>query len=314
MDTRLACVAVLVAGSLLGAAHSQAPVDAEATVNAQAAAAAPAPTEAEPPAEVQAPAGQQLPPTDVQASPAQGPADVAEQISKAAPGMTPGGPAAVDLMMSADGSAPAGTVPAIWVAKEVSFTYFSATSLYYCDGLRDKVKWVMKQLGVMDGYKVRIRSCFNTGGAEVSFGPLLDPLSRAEQNPRVVIEAVVPQRVTSELLEELSEREGERELIARVRGESSVVDNAEAQFAASTRRVSFDDESRRSRIEAGDCDLIQQMRDYVFVPLGFKIVEDRMNCAPNRVQRGSVNLQLEVLQPWQPEPAPVQPADPGAAQ
>ena len=38
---------------------------------------------------------------------------------------------------------PAGTVPAIWVTREVSFVYFSTTSLYYCDGLRDKVSWVM---------------------------------------------------------------------------------------------------------------------------------------------------------------------------
>jgi hypothetical protein len=247
----------------------------------------------------------------------QDPADVAEQISKAEPASAAGAssqvPGAV-TGVNVDGGPPDGTVPAIWVAKEVSFTYFSTTSLYYCDGLREKVKWVMKQLGVMDGYKVRIRSCFSSGGSEVSFGPSLDPLARAEQNPRVVIEAVVPQRVTSELLATLDDRSGERELIARVRGESSVVDNVEAQFAASKRRVTFDDGARRSRIEAGDCDLIAQMRDHVFVPLGFKIVEDRMNCVPNRVQRGSVNLELEVLEPWTPEPEPGQSADPTAAQ
>ena len=240
----------------------------------------------------------------------QAPADVAEQISKtAAQAPTPDAPGSV-----ADGGPPPDTVPAIWVTREVSFVYFSTTSLYYCDGLRDKVSWVMKQLGLKDGSKVRIRSCFNSGGSDVSFGPILDPLSRAEQNPRVVIEAVVPQRVTSELLAALDERSGEVELLARVRGESSVVDNAEAQFAASKRRVTFDDDSRRNRIEAGDCDLIQQMRDHVFVPLGFKIVEDKMNCLPNRVQRGSVNLQLEVLEPWTPAPEPGQSADPGAAQ
>ena len=96
---------------------------------------------------------------------AQAPADVAEQISKtAAPAPpTPDAPGSV-----ADGVPPPGTVPAIWVTREVSFIYFSTTSLYYCDGLRDKVKWVMKQLGLMDGYKVRIRSCFNTGGPEMS--------------------------------------------------------------------------------------------------------------------------------------------------
>jgi hypothetical protein len=273
MNIRLACVALLLAGSPPGLANPQAP------------------------------------------------GDVAEQISKPAPGAVPETaeapapevPGAVTGVIADDGRPP-GTVPAVWVAKEVSFTYFSNTSLYYCDGLRNKVKWVMKQLGVMDGYKVRIRSCFGTGGPEVRYGAAGPEFySGAEYTPRVVIEAVVPQRVTSELLAELDEREGERELLARVRGES-VVDNAEAQFAASTRRVTFDDESRRGRIEAGDCELIEQMRDHVFVPLGFKIVEDKMNCQPNRVQRGSVNLQLEVLEPWTPEPEPGQSADPGAAQ
>jgi hypothetical protein len=292
MSTRLLCVAVLLAGSLSGSAYSQTPADAQDADEPQSAAASPAPV---------------VP---------QAPADVAEQIIKAPRGAegTPADASGLGPEWTPDGSDPSRTVKAIWVAREVSFTYSSTTSLYYCDGLREKVKWVMKQLGVMDGYKVRIRSCFNSGGGEVSFGPILDPLSRAEHSPRVVIEAVVPQRVTPELLAQLSERQSERELIARVRGEATVVDNAEAQFAASTRQVTFDDGSRRGRIEPGDCELIEQMRDAVFVPLGFRIVEDKMACAPNRVMSGTVNLQVEVLEPWTPEPESDQTADPGAAQ
>ncbi len=129
----------------------------------------------------------------------------------------------------------------------------------------------------------------------------------------MVIEAVVPQEVTAELLAELDEAAEERELVARVRGESTVVDNAEAQFVASRRRVTFDDANRRGRVEAGDCELMEQLRDSVFVPLGFKIVEDNLNCVPNRVTRGSVNLEVEVLEPWTPGPESEQSADPGAA-
>ena len=297
MGTRLACAAVLLAGPLGGTAYSQTPPDAQPVAESQAAAAPQTPAE---------PAAPVVPPA---------PGDVAEQIARPAT-RAAGSPEASGPVpeLSPDGSDPSRTVKAIWVAREVSFTYFSTTSLYYCDGLREKVKWVMKQVGVMDGYKVRIRSCFNSGGSDVSFGPILDPLSRVEQSPRVVIEAVVPQRVTPELLARLSERESERELIARVRGEATVVDNAEAQFAASTRQVTFDDGARRGRIEPGDCELIEQMRDSVFVPLGFRIVEDKVNCAPNRVMPGSVNLQLEVLEPWTPEPESDPPGDPDAAQ
>lgn len=283
MNIRLACIAALLAGLTHATAYAQ-----EVSV----ASAQPATTD---PAAASAPT-----------------------VTQPATPEVPGAPAIVAPATDADTpqpAPPAGTVPAIWVAKEVSFTYVGSTSLYYCDGLRNKVKWVLKQLGLMDGYKVRIRSCFNTGGPEVRYGPAGPEFySGAEFSPRIMIEAVVPQRVTTELLTDLYERQGEVELLARVRGERSVVDNAEAQFAASKRRVTFDDGSRRGRIEAGDCELIEQMRDYVFVPLGFRIVEDKMNCVPNRIQRGSVNLELEVLEPWTPPPEPDQPADPAAVQ
>jgi hypothetical protein len=287
MNIRVACIAGLLAGLTNATAHAQ-----EAGV-----------ASAQPPI----------------ADPAAASASAATPATSAsvppAPSEGPGSPAIVaPTVADTPEAAPAGTVPAIWVSKELSFTYFGTTSLYYCDGLRNKVKWVLKQLGVMDGYKVKIRSCFNTGGPEIRYGPAGPEFySGAEFTPRVMIEVVVPRQVTSELLAELDERQGEVELVARVRGESSVVDNVEAQFAASKRRVTFDDVSR-GRIEAGDCELIEQMRDSVFVPLGFKVVEDKMNCIPNRVQRGSVNLEVEVLEPWTPEPESGQPADPASVQ
>jgi hypothetical protein len=299
MNIRLACIAGLLAGLTYATTYAQEAGDASAQP-----AKTDSPAASSPSAPASAPA--------VSASPATTPSTTPPASAAA-----PGAPAVAEPAPVADTpeAPPAGTVPAIWVAKEVSFTYVGSTSLYYCDGLRNKVKWVMKQLGVMDGYKVRIRSCFNTGGPEVRYGPAGPEFyPGAELSPRVVIEAVVPQQVTSELLEKLDQRQGEVELLARVRGERSVVDNVEAQFAANKRRVTFDDAARRGRIEAGDCELIQQMRDYVFVPLGFRVVEDKMNCVPNRIVRGSVNLELEVLEPWTPEPEPGQPADPAAVQ
>jgi hypothetical protein len=199
---------------------------------------------------------------------------------------------------------PPGTIPAIWVERELSFTYFGRTALYSCDGLRDKVKRIMKQLGAPEHYEVRVRSCYRMFDSGYP---------GAERTPRVVIKAVLPQRVTPELLAALAEHQGERELVARVRGEKSVVGNAEAQFAASKRRVQFDDKVWRSSVEPGDCELMEHLRDHVFVPLGFNIVEDRINCAPNQVARGSVKIELEVLEPWTPPPAPGQTADPAAA-
>jgi hypothetical protein len=297
MGTRLLGVAVLVAGSLNGQAYSQTPA---------------AQGGADPQGSAVSQAGVTPPATGV----SQVLADVAEQITRTPPGAAGAGvdSSGAGPELNPDGSDPSRTVSAIWVAREVSFTYYSPTSLYYCDGLREKVKWVMQQLGVMDGSKVYVRACFNGGQDGMTYGPILDPLSRAERSPRVVIEAIVPQRVTPELLAELEKGQGTRELIDRVRGETSVVGNQEAQFAANTRQVTFDDGARRGRIEPGDCDLMAQMRDNVFRPLGFKIVQDNVNCAPNRIAPGTVNLQVEVLEPWTPAPESGQTADPGAAQ
>jgi len=44
---------------------------------------------------------------------------------------------------SADAAA---TVNAVWVEREVTFTYMPLTSYYSCDGLRDKVRWILREL------------------------------------------------------------------------------------------------------------------------------------------------------------------------
>ena len=188
MVTRFLCVAVLVAGSLAGPAYSQTPPGGQAATEPQAAAGPDA-----------------APPTPAPVVP-QAPADVAEQISRAGETEAPVDASGTGSDLNPDGSDPSRTVKAIWVTREASFTYYSTTSLYYCDGLREKVRWVMKQLGVTDESRIQVRSCFNSGANGMTFGPILDPLSRAERSPRVVSEAVVPQRVTPELLAELGLR------------------------------------------------------------------------------------------------------------
>lgn len=197
-----------------------------------------------------------------------------------------------------DAAPPPGTVPAIWIEQKVSFNYFATTTHYSCDGLRDKIRWILRQLGVLDGSRVTVRSC------DHSRGPRLAPLVR--------IELVVPQRVTPELLATLADSRSRRELLARVRNERFVVGNTEAQFPARTRRVAFDDDAWRSRIQPGDCELLAQLRDKVFVPLGMNIVEDRINCSPGHVVRGSIDIDLEVLEPWRDDSEPADPIAPDA--
>jgi hypothetical protein len=40
--------------------------------------------------------------------------------------------------------------PAVWVPKQLTFQYRAFTTQYSCNGLQDKMKWVLQQLGARD--------------------------------------------------------------------------------------------------------------------------------------------------------------------
>lgn len=173
------------------------------------------------------------------------------------------------------------SVDAIWVEKKIEFTYMAFTTFYSCDGLRDKLRWVLKEIGARPGFKVTVTGC-------TYHGP--------EIMPRAKIRAALPRQATPELLEELARDAPKRELIARATGRSDELSEATAQFPARTRRIEIEDE-RHGRIEAGDCELVEHLRDFVFAPLGVTVVEDDVRCSPKQVTPGSVHVTLEVLEP-----------------
>lgn len=43
--------------------------------------------------------------------------------------------------------ADAATVPATWVRQDLEFTYMPITAVYTCYGFRDKMRWILEQLG-----------------------------------------------------------------------------------------------------------------------------------------------------------------------
>lgn len=175
------------------------------------------------------------------------------------------------------------TVPAIWVEKQVDFTYVGVTTYYSCDGIRQKVRYVLEQLGAMPGYSVVIGACFRPTG----------PVER----PRVRIRAALPREATPQLIDELQNDAAKRELVARARGEPSVIDDPAAQFPATSRQVRFES-SLLARIQDGDCELMEQLVRHVFEPLGVRVVEgSRTDCLPGQVTLNSVQLTLEVLEP-----------------
>lgn len=181
---------------------------------------------------------------------------------------------------------PAGpVVNAIWIEKDLAFSYMAFTTFYSCSGLRDKVRWVLREIGARPGFKVRVRGCVNLTGPELM--------------PRVEIRAALPMEATPELLADLERQAPKRELIARVTGKSAT--EATAQFATRWRQIRFDP-TATSRIEPGDCELMEQLRDAVFVPFGLRLVEDSMSCPPKQVVLYGIRLSVEVLEPVPPPP------------
>jgi hypothetical protein len=175
------------------------------------------------------------------------------------------------------------TVDAVWVERELSFTYMPITSHYSCDGLRDRVSWILKQLGARPGFRVTSRGCLKLQGPEAA--------------PGVNIVAALPAPATPELLAQLAADASKRQLAARAAGKADPVDEATARFPARVRRVELNSSGSHTGLQDGDCELMEQLRDRVFGPLGAAVVADRTRCVPGAVRPGAVRMTVEVLEP-----------------
>ena len=207
-------------------------------------------------------------------------------------GATPAQPASE----APDAAAPS-PVNAVWVERKQSFTYFGDTTYYSCDGLRDKVRYILKQVGARD-LEVS-SSCVEMGGYGV------------EAMPGVRIKAYFAREATPELLQQIAEGAAERELIARVKGRAEVSDDAAAQFPAAWRRVELEG-VRHGRIANGDCELLQQLARQVLEPAGIRVSREdsQLGCLRHSVPIRAVRLVVETLRPLPPPDAP---ATPGSA-
>ena len=54
--------------------------------------------------------------------------------------------------------------PAVWAPKELRFVYLGFTARYSCDGLRDKIRHVLGELGARTGFEVDYSGCSSSFG------------------------------------------------------------------------------------------------------------------------------------------------------
>jgi hypothetical protein len=213
-------------------------------------------------------------------------------LAVAGVGLVPA-PAAWAQASAADSAQPGevrpATVNAVWAEREFSFTYMGMGTYYSCDGLRNKIEYLLEQVGARKDPKV-IVSCFDTGAVE--------------QLPMARIRVAVPVEATPERLAELASDQSRRELVGRVQGNGAAVDTATAQFPAERRVVEF--EGRRGkRIEDSDCELLEQLLKQVLMPLGVReLPGSSLQCTPKQSQFGAVRLKLESLHAVKPPKEP----------
>jgi hypothetical protein len=177
------------------------------------------------------------------------------------------------------------TVSAIWLEQDWYQSHTGFTTYYSCDGLRDKVRSLLRQLGVRDDLKVSSAGCSSSTGIE--------------QFPRMRIKVASAVEATPERLAALEERREQIELIAKVNEKRPDYDRQSLQFAARKRIVEFRDR-RGSAIEQGDCEFMETFADDVLPKIGARVVEREIRCTPHQVSMNSIRLVVEVLEPAPP--------------
>jgi hypothetical protein len=165
--------------------------------------------------------------------------------------------AATLFVVTAWADAPDSGTSAVWTPKELRFTYMGFTSHYSCDGLRDKILSTLRLLGARDDLKVTEYGC--PGG----FG-------RPSAFPSVSIKASV---------------------LTPADPKSS---DAGALVPAHWQSVDLT-ASRDPLDVAGDCELIEQIKQRILPLFTSRNVDYQSTCIPNQLEVGGTRLKAQVL-------------------
>mgnify|MGYP005846544259 CR=1 FL=1 len=154
-------------------------------------------------------------------------------------------------------------VAASWQKHEIEFTYMGFTTRYSCDGLRDKMRLLLRHAGARPDYKVTTRACTDLPG-------------RVEPFPRVRLvfhTAAIP-------------APGAKDVGAPVLARWKAVSLARKQ---------------PRDLELGDCELVEQFRDRVLPAFTTRNLASDIRCIPHQLSGTDFRLSYEVLE-GVPEP------------
>ena len=161
-----------------------------------------------------------------------------------------------------------GTESAVWAPQELRFLYQGFTSHYSCDGLEAKVRKVLLELGARKDLTVRPSGCSSPFGTP-------DPF------PAVSIKMSV---------------------LKPAGATGSAADAA----TVAARWKSVDVRLDRDPVwQAGDCELLEQIKQRILPLFTTRSVRYRSNCVPFQLSPGGTQLTAEVLVADQQDARPV---------
>jgi hypothetical protein len=154
-------------------------------------------------------------------------------------------------------AAPADAQAAVWTPKEVTFVFMGFTTHYSCDGLRDKIRHVLAELGARSDFKVDYYGCSSPYGTP-------DPFPGV----RIRMQVLQPAAPDDKSAEPVS-----------------------AHWQRTSLRLDKD-----PVWEASDCELLEQIRQKILPLFAARNVDFASNCVPHQAYLGT-RLSADLLYP-----------------
>lgn len=170
------------------------------------------------------------------------------------------------------------TVPAVWKPVDFQFSYIGFTTAYSCDGLEFRMEQILKAVGAHPDTRVSVTGCPGNGPSDHAFVRITGGLPVPAASATVQSEPAPKEKSRAELLKRLGVKPG----------------FDQDQFPASEKVVDLSRE-RAAGLQAGDCELMEQLSREVFPKLGLKVLEADQRCFPGQLPITTPRLKVSAL-------------------
>ena len=162
---------------------------------------------------------------------------------------------AAPLLGVASAAVEPGSTAAQWHAQKLNFNYSGFTTLYTCDGLEDKVRDILLAFGARKDVKVRATGCN-------------EPMNRPSRFAWVAVEfsSLVP---------------------AAGAGAGDTVPASWSKVRLAPNRPYY--------MGAGECELVEQLREVLQKGFTLRNVDYRVSCTPHQISISDYNVTAEAL-------------------